>query len=494
MSRWINCIHFAGVAPTSQSLQLIIDAAAAHSQRWRYLTNVKKSAVLLFNAPAHPVADSNVVFRLGSSVLPRVQSYKYLGIMFHEDVSWSHHIKHAKRGGQKAVFSWFKALASKGLSFECKQRIINTFILPTLTYGAEVWDGSKAERSSLDSVLRVALRVAMGLSSRAPTEMLHWELGVPLVSTRLDAAKLRWDEKLKGMSSSRLPLALRDYAQGANTRPGRPAAGTNWCKGVAQLRNSLSIIGIVDPFSRSTGPPEVSQQPEVGTTSPPPPCPNNAALNLNLWERDRRLFIRGRESKWLHSSRPLWYPLCMSREKPALQQHLRVLPAEDAKVFSLARLGLVSVGNYLYNKDQAFSAFDPLAGLSCPKCGIHLNSSKVGAIHLLGSGCAELIAPRTIFLREIEEVVDPLLLTFFKKVSNIGLPWARALFCPDDACDSLGASKIKKGSKLTAFLFAVSKYIRCALALDDVAPDYDSDDEVDLNFVEWCNRVSCEET
>jgi len=184
----------------------------------------------------------------------------------------------------------------------------------------------------------------------------------------------------------------------------------------------------------------------------------------------------------------------MSREKPELQCHFRVLPAEDAIVFSLARLGIVEVGNYLFNKDKPACVFDPLAGFPCPMCGLHLGNCKVGATHVFGSGCEGLVAPRTIFLREIEEVVDPLLLTFFKKADNIGLPWARALFCPNDACDSLGAPKIQNGEKQKVFLLATAEFVRCALALEDVAPDYVSDDEVDLNFVEWCRRVSCGES
>ena len=329
---------FLGLSGTPESLQAIIDVAYEHSRKWRYLVNVRKSAALKFIGATGLPEGEPVVFRLGDAVLPRVQQYKYLGVLFHEDTSWRHHVALVKRNGQKAVFAWMKALANRSLSFACKARILHTFVLPSFTYGAEVWDGSKAERRSLDCVLRMALRVMLGLNQSAPTELLHWETGVPLASSRLDAAKLRWDERLKAMNPIRLPALLRGFSQGGSARRGRPMAGADWGKVVHRIRDELSRVGVECAFNR----PEVStrlvENVRVnGEEGPSPPKLNNQALNRNLWSRDVKLsFIRPRCSRWSDSARPLWYPSCMSACNPGLQDHLKYLSFDDARLVSLA--------------------------------------------------------------------------------------------------------------------------------------------------------------
>ena len=159
-------------------------------------------------------------------------------------------------------------------------------MLPAFSYGAEVWDGCKSERQSLDCVLRIALRVMLGFNSRVPTELLRWESGVPLASSRLDAAKLRWDERLKALPSTRLPAIMQGYSLGGNPRRGRPLAGTNWEKGVKVILDQLSSVGISRPFHNRSDPVvdslSVSSADQAIDSTQSVPKPNNKALNRNL--------------------------------------------------------------------------------------------------------------------------------------------------------------------------------------------------------------------
>ena len=259
----------------------------------------------------------------------------------------------AKRAAQKAVFAWFKALRGCSLSCECKRQIVLTFVLPAFSYGAEVWGGSKSERLSLDCVLRIALRAMLGFNSRVPTELLHWESGVPLASSRLDAAKLRWYERLKALPSTRLPAIMQGFSLGTAVRRGRPLAGTNWEKGVQVIKDQLTSVGIAHPFlSRSDSLASRSLAAnidEADGSNPSVPKLNNRALNHSLWSRDVQLsFTRRTCFRWKDSTRPLWFPVCMTASNPVLQDHLAHLSPSDARLVSLARVSIVGTRKYVY--------------------------------------------------------------------------------------------------------------------------------------------------
>ena len=46
-----------------------------------------------------------------------------------------------------------------------------------------------------------------------------------------------------------------------------------------------------------------------------------------------------------------------------------------------------------------------------------------------------------------------------------------------------------KPDPLTEYWAAVAKFVRFGVAEDVDSSDYDSDDEVDLNFLDFCRRV-----
>jgi hypothetical protein len=60
--------------------------------------------------------------------------------------------------------------------------------------------------------------------------------------------------------------------------------------------------------------------------------------------------------------------------------------------------------------------------------------------------------------------------------------------CPDDICKSFQVPKIKP-DHIAEYWAAVAKFVRFGVAEAVDSSDYDSDDEVDLNFLDFCHRV-----
>lgn len=491
---------FAGVADSPHSLQLIINVAAEHSKKWRYLVGIRKCGVLHFKAPESPPADPTVFF-FGTLIIPNVLKYKYLGALFHEDASWVQHVELVKIVGQKVVFKWLKALASKGLSFGCKRKILYNFILPSLTHGAEVWDATQTDKKALDAIIRVALRVMLGVSRCTPTELLHWDTGVQPVSTRLDAAKLRWEARLLSLNSRSVTLAMRDYVAGPSVTRGRAQAGTFWKKNVQSLRDTLKSIGILYPCKRSQEPEEEAVEVVTAATVETPVTAtvvrskrNNKALNNNLWLRDiAKVFKKPRAARWSEDARTLWYPKCMEVESPGLQEHLQHLPFLDGRLVSLARIGISNPDSLVFKTRVPGSVFTVPQGLStCPHCNLRLNNVKHAASHILGASCSSLDTARATFIRSLTDIVDPGLENFFRDPENMGQKWAEALLCPADICHAKTIPKIKADNK-KPYWQAVATFVRYATQHNVILDEYESDDEIDLRFSR-SDRIGVEES
>ena len=95
-----------------------------------------KTEVVVFNGPG-----SACSWRVGSQVLPQSSSFKYLGLVFHESGSLSNALKRLAQNAVGALFqlrSKFKRLMCD-TSFPMMRRLFDALVLPTVSYGSEVW-------------------------------------------------------------------------------------------------------------------------------------------------------------------------------------------------------------------------------------------------------------------------------------------------------------------------------------------------------------------
>ena len=74
----------------------------------------------------------------------------------------------------------------------------------------------------------------------------------------------------------------------------------------------------------------------------------------------------------------------------------------------------------------------------------------------------------------------------------MGVKWARAMFCPANACALLGVEGIKADA-LGAYWAAVAKFVRFAVDRGAVDEEYESDDEVDFHFISLASVGGSEE-
>ena len=225
-----------GIAFTAEGLQSdIIDPCAEYARRHRYRANVPKCGVMVCG-PASVVQGLPArTFTWGQTEIPRVLQYKHLGVIVTPDGRQDTHIKHVITQGNARVLQMGKLLRDKHLSVRVKRVLTLTALRPLLEYAAEVLVPTKEHARALESVQLKAARMILGCPSRASSDVTRADLGVQLLSSRRDIAKLKWQHRLHGLSADRLERILYDrgleapaHSRGRNRRTWGQIMGSIW--------------------------------------------------------------------------------------------------------------------------------------------------------------------------------------------------------------------------------------------------------------------------
>ncbi len=107
-----------------------------HFESYGLHVNLKKTKYMVFRGDA---ADPPKI-PMGNGEIDRVDRFVYLGCELNENLDPWEEIYHRLRIGHMACANLRKPLTSKTLSRPIKARILQTFVLPAATWGAELWN------------------------------------------------------------------------------------------------------------------------------------------------------------------------------------------------------------------------------------------------------------------------------------------------------------------------------------------------------------------
>ena len=178
-------------------------------------------------------------FTWGQTEIPRVLEYKHLGVIVTPDGRQDTHIKHVITQGNARVLQMGKLLRDKHLLVRVKRVLTLTALRPLLEYAAEVLVPTKEHARALESVQLKAARMILGCPSRASSDVTRADLGVQLLSSRRDIAKLKWQHRLHGLSADRLERVLYDRGLEAPAHSGGRNRRT-WGQIMASIWDTLS--------------------------------------------------------------------------------------------------------------------------------------------------------------------------------------------------------------------------------------------------------------
>ncbi|KAK3574904.1 hypothetical protein QTP86_018369, partial [Hemibagrus guttatus] len=174
--------------------------------------------------------------QVGREVLPQVEEFKYLGVLFTSEGRMDREIDRRIGAAAAVMRSMYRSVVvKKELSRKVKLSIYQSIYVPTLTYGHELWVMTERVRSRTQAAEMSFLRRVAGrsLKDRVRSSVTREELGVELLLLHIERGQLRWLGHLFRMPPGCLPgEVFRACPTGKRPR-GRPR--TSWRDYVSRL-------------------------------------------------------------------------------------------------------------------------------------------------------------------------------------------------------------------------------------------------------------------
>ncbi|KAK3530107.1 hypothetical protein QTP86_014770 [Hemibagrus guttatus] len=146
--------------------------------------------------------------QVGGEVLPQVEEFKYLGVLFTSEGRMDREIDRRIGAAAAVMRSMYQSVVvKKELSQKAKLSIYQSIYVPTLTYGHELWVMTERVRSRIQAAEMSFLRRVAGHSLRDKVRSsVTWEeLGVEPLLLHIERGQLRWLGHLFRMPPGRLP-------------------------------------------------------------------------------------------------------------------------------------------------------------------------------------------------------------------------------------------------------------------------------------------------
>ena len=121
--------------------------------------NLKKTKYMFFSLRPQTYFNSLPPIVISDTIIDRVFSFKYLGLIFTPNLSWSSHIQSTKKKAQKII-----GLIYRQFYTHCSSSTLLTLykllVRPILEYAAVIWDPVfHTNSNSLESVQHFALKI-----------------------------------------------------------------------------------------------------------------------------------------------------------------------------------------------------------------------------------------------------------------------------------------------------------------------------------------------
>lgn len=203
---WADDVVFVGesVGQLREALRVVDEWC----QTWGMAVNAAKCGLMVVSpdpgevdAFARGVARGPFVVQ-GESI-PVVSEYKYLGVIFSQDLLWVNEIQQRAVKVRDAIFRHARVLRDSRLTVTVRRHLLSTKILPVAHYACEIWGTDEKACAPVEAVLSTAYRMVLGASGAAARVALAWELGLaPLHVTAQKRRVCHFLKLLRGSDST----------------------------------------------------------------------------------------------------------------------------------------------------------------------------------------------------------------------------------------------------------------------------------------------------
>ncbi|MCG8048458.1 MAG: reverse transcriptase family protein, partial [Candidatus Thiodiazotropha endolucinida] len=218
-------------------LQVLLDTLHAWGINNQMTINPQKSKIVHFRPNSVP--ETEVIFKIGETVLDVTSSYVYLGIMISEHLDYGIMAKHVSKSAGRALgllISKYKAFG--GLPFKTFSKLYESIVDSTINYGAAIWGDKRF--SCIEAVQHRALRFYMGVGRYTPNAAVTGDCGWQSQEIKQWSSVINQWYRQRAMDPTRLNAKVFQWAA---TQSG--ARCKNWCY---RLQTQFDKSGISNMF------------------------------------------------------------------------------------------------------------------------------------------------------------------------------------------------------------------------------------------------------
>ena len=231
----LNALQYADdlvlVAESPEMLQSLLNVLGQWCMDNYMSINPNKTKIMHIRHPRKEI--SNKKFHCRGKTIDYIDSYKYLGIIFTEHLSWGRAIENTALSANRAAnYLIAKARVNGGFAYEVFTHLYNTLVVPIIEYSSFLW-GFKPI-SQIDKIQNNLMRSFLGLGRNAPYSALIGDTGWQPLSVTTKLSCVRFYKRLSIMSLSRLNHYI--FRESCNlTEKGY----RNWTQSARELLQSL---------------------------------------------------------------------------------------------------------------------------------------------------------------------------------------------------------------------------------------------------------------
>ena len=196
-------------------LQNMLDALVDYCKTWHLTINESKSKVMVFRKGGRLARYDR--FHINGKSLDIVNSFKYLGINFSTNGTWSSARSLRVDHANKLIFTLKRSPVFKNLPPHLKMYVFDIKILPTLLYASEVWGENYLYDSKIDNVLYKFCKYVLGLPRYCVNATAIAEIGRSRISIYASYRKVKfWLQILKHSNSRYTSISYKPIFEMAN--------------------------------------------------------------------------------------------------------------------------------------------------------------------------------------------------------------------------------------------------------------------------------------
>lgn len=194
-----------------EEMKTLLKSTQEIADRYCIAFGPEKSNTMIINKKF--AQTKTIDLKLGELTLEQVNKYKYLGCTINDKGDQEDQITNIKGKTEAAYQTILHILHDKtfaNIQMQTAWKLIETCIIPIITYGTEAWKNNSKSVNKLNKILDDILKRILNVPLSTPREALYLDTNLLDIATIIDKKKLNMYYKIKRNPNNITKLLLKD--------------------------------------------------------------------------------------------------------------------------------------------------------------------------------------------------------------------------------------------------------------------------------------------